>query len=727
MQARYRTQFVGNDGTQWRIDILDADTSVISITDFRLAYENGAVIEWNETAKTDAVASSSLTLRILSTADRQWTGLYRTEVGILRADVFRNGTLYWSGTLDTELYEEPYSYNRDYEVEVTFSDFAILERQKFEATGVVSLQDIIDQCVTRSGINHAGIEEMIALRRSADEPLDLDDIYINTDNFREDGEPQNLREVIEAVLTPLGLRIQQKAGHIWLYDLQGLFENAESRQINWMGDDASLGVDKTFSDVIVSFSAGSSKELADCSLQHNDILKDETNYWSFNLDTAHTDNLEGFRIFTGTQDGLPFEILNGAKLFRIDSVYSGSDEAGVVWNFKGGSSAGQGERDVWRLENGAPGAAGASNNAIINWSGMIGTIRSNPTPGHRTSAVFSPARYRLRVLLSVLFDPRYNPFESDDNDNNYKSNYKKLKDYANFAYVPFRLLLKDSEGTIIYHYENHEVVNSGHYKVATLGSATGSGWVAGDPGNDWTLSWLAYYDFEDRKDATGLGGWKTNRQAIGVFTGKLPRVFEKREDGEYIDLPPVGGSLVLEIGKGIIIHNDNGTTKQVLYDTARWMLYKDLKIEIVSIDGTDIELVDFEDKAWIDRNAKEELSINTTVGTVDGFIPSARGALLNEDYTAVETLYRAGYDDRVERLLIASIFSQYASRHTSLSGTADLIPEFNLLTDSASPLLTLVPLAETQDLIQNTSQITAVELTAENYAAVDWDNDNQQT
>ena len=80
MQARYRTQFVGNDGTQWRIDILDADTSVSSPTEFRLAYEGGAVIDWSETDKTDPVASSSLTLRLLSQSDRQWIDLYHTQV-----------------------------------------------------------------------------------------------------------------------------------------------------------------------------------------------------------------------------------------------------------------------------------------------------------------------------------------------------------------------------------------------------------------------------------------------------------------------------------------------------------------------------------------------------------------------------------------------------------------------------------------------------------------------
>ena len=84
------------------------------------------VIEWEDKDKEETICSSSATLGLLSPGDRTYTGLYTTKACSTRLDVYRDGALYWSGTLDTETYEEPYTYRQDYEVELTFSDFGEL-------------------------------------------------------------------------------------------------------------------------------------------------------------------------------------------------------------------------------------------------------------------------------------------------------------------------------------------------------------------------------------------------------------------------------------------------------------------------------------------------------------------------------------------------------------------------------------------------------------------------
>ena len=62
----------------------------------------------------------------------------------MRCNVYRNGERYWTGILDTEQYEEPYSTLSGYEVSLTFSDFAALDRVKWNApTGYLSLRKII--------------------------------------------------------------------------------------------------------------------------------------------------------------------------------------------------------------------------------------------------------------------------------------------------------------------------------------------------------------------------------------------------------------------------------------------------------------------------------------------------------------------------------------------------------------------------------------------------------
>lgn len=85
------------------------------------------VFEWAETDKLEPVQGSAATLEIVSKVDRQYKDLYTVEAGSIRMDAYRNDILYWSGTLDTEIYEEPFSYENEYEVKLTFSDFALLD------------------------------------------------------------------------------------------------------------------------------------------------------------------------------------------------------------------------------------------------------------------------------------------------------------------------------------------------------------------------------------------------------------------------------------------------------------------------------------------------------------------------------------------------------------------------------------------------------------------------
>ena len=71
-------------------------------------------IEWAETDKLEPVQSSSAKLQLYSDSDRQFVDLYTVKAGSVRLDVYREGDLYWSGTLDPELYEEPFAYKTDY-------------------------------------------------------------------------------------------------------------------------------------------------------------------------------------------------------------------------------------------------------------------------------------------------------------------------------------------------------------------------------------------------------------------------------------------------------------------------------------------------------------------------------------------------------------------------------------------------------------------------------------
>ena len=213
MQTIYSARIRSECETVWDIYVKSSLIDVIDkCRNVSLVREGAAVIEWGEVGKLDPVAGSSLTLTLLSESDREFLWLWQVEVGTVRCDVYRNGSLYWSGVLDTELYEEPYTWVSDYEVAVTFSDLAVLDRLKWSGEGLWTVRGVIDHCISECGVNVSGLQLQHSLcsysSGNDDTPIDLSTLKVNAANFYdEDGEAMTLREVLEAVLQPLALRL----------------------------------------------------------------------------------------------------------------------------------------------------------------------------------------------------------------------------------------------------------------------------------------------------------------------------------------------------------------------------------------------------------------------------------------------------------------------------------------------------------------------------------------
>lgn len=704
MTVKYYGTFRSVQGILYRVEILTNDTSTIQ-QEVLFPYDTPVEIEWHKTDLLEPVQGSCLTLSLSSETDRQFLDLFSIETGTIRIDVYRNGTLYWSGMLDPELYEEPYSYNKDYDVSFTFSDFAILDRKKWNQRGIISLQAIIDICLAATGINYMEVRKFISTKPSAgySAPINLSGYYIQCDNFYdEEGEAMTLRKVLEGILKPFAMRVIQKGGRIYLYDLNAAYSAMPRQQVQWYSADAMLDTSPVYNNVRVTFSPYANTSLINGSLNHDDVLPDitEGNVYMIGYDPNNTGAVsqEGFRIICGVQDNMPLVLSHGAQFFRIDAIYSGSDEAGVAFAYKGTASNynnlvfGQGFLRVF-------------NNA--------GTVISQPIITTQRAFIVSGAansKYKLRISMQLLCDVRYNPFESPS-DVNEEDNAQRLNDWCNFGYVPCMLYLKDAEGNILYHYENKEVMLSDSFDgMQRWGSGQGQ----------WGDMFLAYYDKDDRKSKSGFGGWQSNGIIIGYYRGELPKKFTYMHDGDYIPLPPVAGFIELQIGSGIHQFDYDREVKDI-YSSLRWLLYKEPKVTIVRANGTDIDTGDIEDAAWVNREAREELPLDTIVGTCTDMcrIPSSRGSIIDMNNHMVQTFGRAGTDARLERLLIGTVYSQYASRHYILSGTARILSDMAVLQD-ASSLGKYLILSEVQNLLQDTSEIQMSEFAQDNFDAVEF-------
>ena len=700
MNLRYTGSFLSFTNVTYSIRLYQEG---FSGTEERVAFTDTPLeIEWQETNKLEPVQSSSAKLQLFSDSDRQFVDLYTIQAGSVRLDVYREGELYWSGTLDPELYEEPFAYRDRYGVELTFSDLAILDRLSWNRTGFLTLRQVVEAALEKAGISYAyPLTEHISTSRytSSQEDL-LGIISVQCQNFYdEDGEAMTFREVLDETLRPFALRLIQKAGHVYVYDLNALASAFTPEAVYWERDDATLSVDKVYNNVKLTFSPYEQTTLLKGEVDAASVSGQQVTVW-FSSQTNNADEIGFYTHLSDEAKGL--EKHAQAKFFRIEPVYSGSEEAGVAWTVETLTS-----RNAPTLE------ASSWRSYVQQPSQTIGqSLLKVPHTPYLAYAGLANRDYRLKISLQLLFDPRLNPFE-EASLNNEEGNWDEQQNWANFAYVPIKLTLRDDDGTALYHYYNNLVKESDSF--ANPGQK--AFWRSGE--GAWGDAWLCWYQ-GNRQNESGLGGWQQNKQIIGYYRDGLPELFDKRGTGELINLPGAAGYLELEVGTGIVIYDYGREVKQGVYDQCRWLLYKEPTVEFVQKTGGSIQTKDMELSAWLNRDAKEGLEVDTVLGTLEEPTPAALGQLyLTQNHTVVNSFSRAGVTDLLEKLLIGTIYTQYATPHKVLSGTARLLPSFQTYTDAHEPGVYLL-LSETQSLREEESQVKMVQFGADDYEGIEY-------
>ncbi len=707
---RYSGSFLSRASVVWRVDILiESDKVPTEIGELTFPADEAVTIQWDSRDKEEVISSSSATVKVISPSDRAYEGLYTTRAGSVRMNLYCGGNLYWSGTLDPEFYEEPYERADGYEVSLTFEDFGLWDRTDFTLTGRRSIADILNQALAISAIEPSVLDfyTYTSLWFADGKKASAGQIIVNCANFYdEDGEAKSWKEVVEGILQPLGWKIVQRAGKVYVYDLNGLHESGTAKEIYWSSDSQTLGVDKTVRSVTVTFSPYDDTTILDCSLDYDDTLK---NYvWDgsmYMVDNDWDDPVDGFELKRGIESNDLIELGDGAAFYKMTSEYSGSNDVGVVWAVRGSMKGDY--NDIYGAGDFPKVMTNGNVHTDTLFKAMIFGELNCPTETQRSE-------YRLKVSLETLFDVRYNPFESAA-EKNEEGNYSRLENWVNFGYVPVRILLYDeNDGDVLYHYENNAVMLSNGYKRDSLTT----GWVKGD--GEWGDCWLAYYDIDNRKSKTGFGGWQTNRQCIGYYRDELPRLYQKWGTGEFIELPPVSGRITIEVGRGIHQFDYNRETKDI-YSLARWLMYRNPKIELVKANGNDIDREDIVFSGWIDRDAEDELSLNTICGTDAKANPTARGCYIRSSTgEQIVKLVRNNIEDRPERLLIGTLYSQYSERRVLLSGEARFDGYGPVIwTDRNQGDRVFMEKSASVDVIQDTMDVEIVEFVADEYVAIE--------
>lgn len=695
---RYYSEFYDTDHNLYRVEILQEAEQAFTPQEVELT-TNSVTLEWGEVDKLEPVMSSSATLSLISMVDRQFIDLYTVETCAIRMDVYRNGSIYWSGTLDPELFEEPFSMADRYVTECTFSDFAVLSRLTWEKKGVMTLREIITECLSMSEVKFSSINEVISTTIPDVGGSILDNCSLSLENFfDEDGTAWSAREVLDEVLRPFALRLTQKNGIVNIADINALMSTLPEG-VKWLNADAKLGVEPTYNRIIVTFSPYSDATVYDGSFSSENILPNvgaagvgqmavpmpETDFNGFNF--YYSNPYAALTLFQNTFVG------GTARLFRIKPDNDGQESVGVMWGVR------------------PSGESWTGNAPLATTYQNMGESVIMESP--RIPVVLGGSDYRLKISLDVMFDVRKNPFE-DATIENEKGNWEDFEDWANYGVIPCELVLYGYDGKV--------------YKVDNRMYHTNSWraqWFECEESSSEYRLMLEYYDEGNRKSATGFGGWTSNKQNIGFTDNDLGKSITLNIEGEKIPLPPKAGELVFRVYSGVLLRDNadiyNDATGKVI-NIARWLLYKDPKITIAQVSGKDIEAEDIEISAWINKAAEEELPIDTYIGCATDRTPLARGSImLSSTYEPIQSFSRAGITDRIEKLLIGTAYSNFAERKNTLSGSIKLIPAYSILSDVSFVSSRFLVLSEMQNLQAATAEIKMAEIGADNYENIEYE------
>ena len=775
---RYMGEFASVAGVAWRVEVWqEADTAFSVVGGLEFPADAPLVIEWGDKSKEEVICSSVATLKIISPGDRTYEDLYSIEAGRVRMDVYRNTLLYWSGCMDTEFYEEPYETLNGYEVTLTFSDFGILDRLKYDLSGMQTLHGIINYCADRCGISYGGIDSsMVSTQLEASGgALDLKSLKVRSDNFYdEDGEASALAEVIDGILQPLALRMVQRCGKIYVYDLNGLYNKAAVKQIIWDGASQTLGVDKVYNNAKVTWSPYA---------QSGNLLPTEC--WTEPVDENATaldtmvGKMSGNSVYLSYHDGTdPDEWGSDDSCFTLWLSKEGKN---AEINNSGNSQGGLGGTLFFKTvpQYGGTECEGIAlayswlrkyrsanpNRELVSrlYAGSIHDLHNGPIEGIPGNTVFKSAEAALsavdesssllvRIGIEMLMDPRENPFENAFNwgegEWDFANNaYLGSKDWqdqwkarGNYVYVPVLVFFQVEDGRK-YYWDNMEIVRGNWERGFTARGLHGTfgEWKLWDSSYRGTrCGYLAWYDPTDLKEGSGVAdGWAVNRPAIPPFIeGNLSYPLEKSDAGQYILYPPYGsGKLWVEVlDSGWMIYDagtrwNGGEASNPLSIWGGvlegyppkishiWMKLPEVEVVNNRPFGMEIEDEEVEYSAELNPSAKEPIEIDTICGTSAEGVPTARGAYFKAaDNKQVRRLTRAGRTAPAEELLIGTLYSQYAQRRTTLSGEAQILHDPVVVYKEDNQGDKRFMMAEdVQDVRMDTSEATFVEFRPDEY------------
>lgn len=228
---KYYYTFKSINEDNYRVEILTTGTTTATEI---LATLTPLELEYSAKDKLDIIRSAGATLNLISSSMFQYLDLNTDHMQEFKVIIYKNGSVYWSGWLDSELYSEQLSQYDNYTVSFTASDFNILERLKYlnnneKYTDIVSLFTVINRCLNILGLSttiNIGCSTTSTDFEIADNETIFHKLFIQSANFYDEkDEAMSLKDVIENVLKSFGMMLVQIDNEFYIYDINSIINN----------------------------------------------------------------------------------------------------------------------------------------------------------------------------------------------------------------------------------------------------------------------------------------------------------------------------------------------------------------------------------------------------------------------------------------------------------------------------------------------------------------------
>ena len=647
--------------------------------------------------KFQPVRGTGADLGLFATSSMQYMDLYTANMMEYQVRHYIDSQLNWSGFLDSELFTSDFSRQKNYSVNITANDgFGLLDRLYYvqsdgsQYTGISSHFDILKLILQKLGLPWTSLYVALSTSITGVTPASSETILhktfaFNSNFYDEDGTAFTLREMLEAVLKPLGAFIQQSFGNLYITDINLV---AGTEYIAKVYDGATftysseVGLSKVIGDLSTIGFASNSQTLTIIPGVNKEVIAYSPYRMKELLEYSPSVKVNGVGDFSGY---LSTDTWGSSSFNWTEAYYSTSD----VWErvnttrghfvfMKGIDSPNNGISDTY----------------FKDWSNSVScdyALHSSFTTGYHTfhlkagdlNVYASDASYGLKIEMKAF--PRYK------------------NDLANGNEVQ-NVILSD----MIIHCDVS--IGGKHYKYVDYGSD--NGWK---PASDTGFASFRFYQRTAVDTYSNITDtWVELLNYQSAWDGDSFSSYESKPVILPLDVS-VGGPFTFNIyGYSCFLKRAGQTVWDYIYCSD--IRIKDIKFTVVDSDGNDVQEVDIEYVGYMNpQYVNEGKKIELIQGTNLSNYPRERGGLLKYDasgYSWIKQWTRGSATDNIENLLLRSFVGNYETQSIELAAKTKLITNTIGYLTYSSPLSgkKFMVTSATHDYANNTSDLTMQEI-----------------